>query len=161
MTQSSSSLPSGCFLRRASAKDSWRVRKLVFSEKLDPTQLRWQQFWVIECEGQLVACGQLRNFSGAQELSSLVVVPAWRKRGLGTYLTKHLIQEATQPVYLECLGQKLVKFYIGLGFVPISWHDLPRSLKLKFGLPQLARNLFKIPVEIMRYQGLQISSKID
>ncbi|MCA1995311.1 MAG: GNAT family N-acetyltransferase, partial [Coleofasciculus sp. S288] len=109
----------------------------------------------------LVACGQLRNFSGAQELSSLVVVPAWRKRGLGTYLTKHLIQEATQPVYLECLGEKLVKFYIGLGFVPISWQDLPRSLKLKFGLPQLARNLFKIPVEIMQYQRLQISSKID
>jgi amino-acid N-acetyltransferase len=105
MSERSSSLPAGCVLRRASAKDIWRIRKLVFSEKLDPTQLRWQQFWVIEREGQLVACGQLRNFPGAQELSSLVVVPAWRDRGLGTYLTKHLIQQATEPLYLECLGR--------------------------------------------------------
>ena len=95
MTELSSSLPPGCVLRRASAKNIWSIRKLVLSEKLDPTQLRWQQFWLIESEGHLVACGQLRNFSGVQELSSLVVVPAWRKRGLGTCLAKHLIQEAT------------------------------------------------------------------
>jgi amino-acid N-acetyltransferase len=153
MAELSSSLPPGCVLRRACAKDIWSIRKLVLSEKLDPTQLRWQQFWLIESEGHLVACGQLRNFSGVQELSSLVVVPAWRKRGLGTCLAKHLIQEATEPVYLECLGQKLAMFYTHLGFVPVSWQDLPQSLKFKFGLTQLGK-LLKIPVVIMQYQGL-------
>ncbi len=153
MSERSSSLPPGLVLRRASAKDIWSIRKLVFSEKLDPTQLRWQQFWVIESEGHLVACGQLRNFTGAQELSSLVVVPAWRNRGLGTCLAKHLIQEATEPVYLECLGQKLAMFYTRLGFVPVSWQDLPQSLKFKFGLTQLAK-LLRIPIVIMQYQGL-------
>jgi len=153
MAELSSSLPPGCVLRRACAKDIWSIRKLVLSEKLDPTQLRWQQFWLIESEGHLVACGQLRNFSGVQELSSLVVVPAWRKRGLGTFLAKHLIQEATEPVYLECLGQKLAMFYTHLGFVPVSWQDLPQSLKFKFGLTQLGK-LLKIPVVIMQYQGL-------
>ena len=153
MAERSSSLPPGCVLRRACAKDIWSIRKLVLSEKLDPTQLRWQQFWLIESEGHLVACGQLRNFSGVQELSSLVVVPAWRKRGLGTCLAKHLIQEATEPVYLECLGQKLAMFYTHLGFVPVSWQDLPQSLKFKFGLTQLGK-LLKIPVVIMQYQGL-------
>jgi amino-acid N-acetyltransferase len=148
------SLPAGCVLRRASAKDIWRIRNLVFSEKLDPTQLRGQQFWLIESEGQLMACGQLRNFPGAQELSSLVVVPAWRDRGLGTYLTKHLIQQATQPLYLECLGEKLAMFYTPFGFVPISWQELPQSLKFKFGLAQLASRLLRIPVVIMEYQGL-------
>lgn len=150
----SSSLPAGCILRCASDKDIWQIRKLVFSEKLDPTQLRWQQFWLIECEGKLVACGQLRNFSGAQELSSLVVVPAWRKRGLGSYLAKHLIQEATEPLYLECLGQKLANFYTRLGFVPVSLQDVPQSLKFKFGLTELGMKLLKIPVKIMQYQGL-------
>ena len=153
MAELSSSLPPGCVLRRACAKDIWSIRKLVLSEKLDPTQLRWQQFWLIESEGHLVACGQLRNFSGVQELSSLVVVPAWRKRGLGTFLAKHLIQEATEPVYLECLGQKLAMFYTRLGFIPVSWQDLPQSLKFKFGLTQLGK-LLKIPVVIMQYQGL-------
>ncbi|MFB8790519.1 MAG: GNAT family N-acetyltransferase [Potamolinea sp.] len=154
MTDRSSLLPSGCTLRHASAKDIWRLRKLVFSEKLDPTQLRWQQFWVIECEAELVACGQLRNFSGTQELSSLVVVPAWRQRGLGTYLTTHLIQEATEPLYLECLGEKLAIFYTRFGFVPVSWQDVPSSLKFKFALPQLGRKILGISVTIMHYQEL-------
>jgi len=148
----SSSLPRGCILRRASAQDIWQIRKLVLSEKLDPTQIRWQQFWVIECNQQIVGCGQLRHFHEAQELSSLIVVSAWRNQGLGTVLTQHLIQEATKPLYLECLGEKLAIFYTRRGFVPVSWKELPQSLKLKFGLPQLARKLFKIPVIIMQYQ---------
>lgn len=32
------SLPIGCILRRASVNDIWQIRKLVLSEKLDPTQ---------------------------------------------------------------------------------------------------------------------------
>lgn len=161
MTDRSSSLPPGCIVRRASANDIWQIRKLVFSEKLDPTQLRWQQFWLIECQAQLVACGQLRTFAGAQELSSLVVVPAWRRHGLGTFLTKYLIQEATEPLYIECLGQRLAKFYKRFGFVPVFWQDVPQSLKFKFGLSQLGRKLLRIPVEIMQYRGFLDSSKTD
>jgi amino-acid N-acetyltransferase len=161
MTESSLSLPVGCVLRPATTKDIGSIRKLVWSEKLDPTQLRWQQFWVIEFQGQLVACGQLRNFSGAQELSSLVVATSWRDRGLGSFLTKHLIQEATGPLYLECLGKRRALFYSRWGFVPVSWRDLPKSLKLKFGFTQLAKRLFQIPVVIMEYQGFPNDLKID
>ncbi|MBE9018123.1 GNAT family N-acetyltransferase, partial [Chroococcidiopsidales cyanobacterium LEGE 13417] len=80
-----STLPSGCNLRPANAKDAWAIRKLVLSAKLDPTQLRWQQFSVVECNGRVVACGQLRAFAGAQELGSLVVASNWRGKGLGSY----------------------------------------------------------------------------
>lgn len=65
---------------------------------LDPTQLRSSQFSVIECEGRVIACGQLRCFPQAQELGSVVVAPAWRGQGLGTHLVKHLIDRATQPL---------------------------------------------------------------
>lgn len=147
------SLPPGCILRRAFAKDIWSIRKLVLSAKLDPTQLRWQQFWLIECDGKIVACGQLRNFSDAQELGSLVVVSKWRGRGLGTYLTKHLINEATKPLYLECLGEKRANFYNRFGFITASWEELPESLQSKFGLSQLAKKFFKIPVIFMKYRG--------
>lgn len=153
MKKPSPSLLPGCLLRPACAKDIWAIRKLVLSAKLDPTQIRWSQFWVIECEGRVVACGQLRSFPGAQELGSLVVAPAWRGRGLGSYLVKHLIQEATQPIYLECLGDKLAEFYTCFGFVPIAWQDLPQSLKWKFGVSQLASRLLPmISVIIMQYQ---------
>jgi len=153
MTEISVSLPPECVLRQASEQDIQSIRMLVWSAKLDPTQLRWQQFWVIECEGKLAACGQLRNFAGAQELGSLVVAKDWRDRGLGSYLTKYLIQQATEPLYLECLGKRLASFYTRFGFVEVSVQELPQSLKFKFGLSQLAKTLFKIPVTIMHYQA--------
>jgi amino-acid N-acetyltransferase len=148
-----SSLPPGCTIRPASAGDLGLIWKMVLGAKLDPTQLRWQQFWTIVCEGRMVACGQLRHFEGAQELGSLVVHPDWRDRGLGTALTRHLIQQATQPLYLECLGDRLARFYTHLGFVTVSWQELPRSLKFKFGISQLAKRLFGVPVAILRYRG--------
>lgn len=152
MNESFFSLPSECAIRPASAQDIKSIRRLVWSAKLDPTQLRWEQFWIIECEGKLAACGQLRNFAGAQELGSLVVAKDWRDRGLGIYLTKYLIQQATEPLYLECLGKRLASFYTRFGFVEVSVQDLPQSLKFKFGLSQLAKILFRIPVTIMQYR---------
>jgi amino-acid N-acetyltransferase len=151
MNESFFSLPSECAIRPASAQDMRSIRRLVWSAKLDPTQLRWQQFWVIECSGDLVACGQLRNFAGAQELGSLVVAKNWRDRGLGSYLTKHLIAQATEPLYLECLGKRLAAFYTRFGFVEVPVQELPQSVKFKFSLSQLAKTLFKIPVTIMQY----------
>ncbi len=153
LARPASLLPPDCLLRPAHVNDLWPIRKLVLRAKLDPTQVRWSQFWVIECRGQLAACGQLRSFQGAQELGSLVVNPAWRDRGLGTYLAQHLIQQATRPLYLECLGRRLARFYTRLGFVPVSWPELPRSLKLKFGLSTLASKLFRLPVTLMHYPG--------
>ncbi len=152
MIKNSCSLPLGCILRPARTQDQWAIRLLVLAAKLDPTQLRWQQFWVIESDGRLVACGQLRSFSGAQELGSVVVAPGWRGRGLGTYLVQHLVQLAKTPLYLECLGGRLAIFYARFGFVPVNWQDLPRSLKLKFSLSALAATLFHVPVKIMQYR---------
>lgn len=154
MSEFPASLPPECIIRPATASDIWAIRKMVLSAKLDPTQIRWQQFWLIECEGKIVACGQLRSFEGAQELGSLVVAPAWRDRGLGSYLTKHLIQQATQPVYLECLGKNLAQFYTRLGFVPVAWQELPSSLKGKFGITQLVSKLLPfLHLSIMKYSG--------
>ena len=166
MNQSNLSLPSGCMLRKATSGDQWSIRLLVFSAKLDPTQLNWEQFWVLECDAEggqslrnLVACGQLRNFFGAQELGSLVVASPWRGRGFGTLLTQHLINTATQPLYLECLGERLAQFYSRFGFVPISFEELPQfprtkgrsSLKGKFRFSQLAKRLFRVPVVFMKH----------
>ncbi|MBE9184854.1 GNAT family N-acetyltransferase [Microcoleus sp. LEGE 07076] len=152
MIASSVSLPQECRIRQASEQDIKSIRKLVWSAKLDPTQLRWEQFWVIECDGKLAACGQLRKFTGAQELGSLVVAKDWRDRGLGSYLTQYLIQQATKPLYLECLGKRLASFYSRFGFLEVPVEDLPQSLKFKFGLSQLAKILFRVPVTIMQYQ---------
>lgn len=145
-------LPYGCILRQATLDDAWSIRWLVLSAILDPTQLRWQQFWVIECNRSLVACGQLRKFTDTQELGSLVVTGAWRGRGLGSFLTQHLINTATQSLYLECIGKELTGFYSQFGFIPISFVELPKSLQLRFALPELGRRLIRVPVVFMQLQ---------
>ncbi|MEB3217154.1 MAG: GNAT family N-acetyltransferase [Nostocales cyanobacterium 94392] len=144
-------LPQGCIVRKATSNDASSIRWLVFKAKLDPTQLKWQQFWLVECDSNVIGCGQLRNFREAQELGSLVVAKKWRNRGLGTFITEHLIEQATQPLYLECLGDKLVNYYQKFGFVPIYFSDLPVSLKSKFRLSQLGKQLIGVPVTFMKY----------
>jgi amino-acid N-acetyltransferase len=121
--------------------------------RLDPSQLRWHQFWVIEHEGRIIACGQLRDYLDAQELGSLVVAPAWRGKGLGKHLTRHLIESASKPLYLECLGNQLAEFYTTLGFVSVSWQALPKSLKRKFGFTKVAATLLRLPLVIMQYHN--------
>jgi amino-acid N-acetyltransferase len=143
------SLPPQCRLRPAQQSDIWIIRKLVLGAKLDPTQLKWQQFWVIECEEKVVACGQLRSFENAQELGSLVVMPAWRGKGFGAVLTQHLIGQATQPLYLECMAW-LSSFYSQFGFIEVSWDTLPNALKKKFFIGYLASKILPINVKIMK-----------
>ncbi|MBW4566060.1 MAG: GNAT family N-acetyltransferase [Mojavia pulchra JT2-VF2] len=146
------SLPPECTLRKAVPHDIWLIIFVVFRARLDPSQLRWQQFWIIECDGRLIAFGQLRKFHSAQELGSLFVAPAWRNRGLGTFLVQHLIAQATQPLYLKCLKPGLAEFYRRRGFVPVTFKDLPLSLKPKFQLSQLRKSLLKAFVLFMKYQ---------
>lgn len=147
----SAQLPDACAVRPARREDAWAIRRLVMGALLDPTQLRWQQFWVIECEEKIIACAQLRMFPEAQELGSLVVAKDWQNKGLGTFLSQHLIQQANQPLYLECLGDRLANFYQRLGFVPTSWQDLPRSLQRKFGASKFVAGFLRLPLRILHY----------
>lgn len=143
-------LPPGCVLRRADATDAKAIQQMVYAEPLDPTQLHWSQFWVIETDRRLVAIGQLRRYSGTQELGSLVVAPSWRGQGLGTLLVQHLSGQATAPLYLAC-GARLIPFYARLGFVPIPWLALPCPLKLKFGFSKLLTTLLLRHLVFMQY----------
>lgn len=144
-------LPKDCQLRPAMATDIGSIRRLVWSARLDPTQIRWSQFWVIEQQQTIIACGQLRVFPDAQELGSLVVKSTHQGQGLGTLLAQHLIEQASQPLYLECLGQRLCQYYQRLGFQIVEWQALPQGLKRKFGLSNIAKILFRVPVEFMYF----------
>ncbi len=147
------SLPPDCIIRPATPEDLGTIRKLVFRAKLDPTQLRWENFFVIEFQDKIIACGQLRQFTGCQELGSLVVEKPWRDRGLGSSLVHHLVANSTAPVYVECMGW-LVEFYEHLGFIKISWNNLPKPLKIKFLLGQIGSKILPLKVTILQAKPL-------
>ncbi len=83
---------------------------------------------------------------------SLFVVPTHRNRGLGTFVIQHLIAQSTQPLYLKCLEHQLESFYAQRGFIPVSYEELPVTLKSKFRLSQLRKSVLKAFVLFMKYQ---------
>ena len=138
-----------CNIRKAIPQDIWAIRWLVLAAFLDPTQLKVEQFWVIELDKKIIACGQLRNFDKAQELGSVVVKKNYRNQGLGTYLTQHLIEESTAPLYVECLGDKLKNFYQRFGFVEVNFEMSSSSLPKKFRRTKTLTKWLKLPLFIM------------
>jgi amino-acid N-acetyltransferase len=140
-------------IRPARTGEGWRIRFLVLSARLDPTGIEPSRFHVVECEEKVIACGQLRPFVDALELGSLVVSPAWRGRGIGTALTRYLIERADRPLYLECLGSRLVAFYSHFGFVPVAIEELPAAIARKFRTTAAIARLFGLPLTIMHYRG--------
>ena len=96
-------------------------------------QREWNQYWVIETKGYLVACAKLQRHGKYSVLYDLYVVPDWRKQGIGSHLVSHLGQQANKPLYLACLPARL-SFYRRLGFAPIAPKKLPTLLQYDLGL---------------------------
>jgi N-acetylglutamate synthase-like GNAT family acetyltransferase len=79
----------------------------------------WSNYWVIECEGKVVACVKLYCYQHYSMLYSLFVALPWRHRGLGSYLVRSLATQVSKPLYLVCLPER-VGFYTRLGFQVVT-----------------------------------------
>lgn len=92
------------------------------------------RYWVIECNGCLVAYTKFTISKEYSSVDSLFVESAWRKKGLASCLIKRVIQEAPKPTYLKPIylicEKDLVRFYARFGFVSIPGKELPKSLIL-------------------------------
>lgn len=128
-------------IRPARAEEAPIIQDLVRQARLDPTQLRWNQFLMAEAEGQLVGIGQLRRYGAVQELGSLVVVPEWRSRGVGRALIRALVAQRTGPLFLECAAP-LAPYYEAVGFQRVPWYQIPWPLKAKFALSTTVASFF-------------------
>ncbi len=143
-------------IRGAQPADMPTIRAMVRRERLDPTQLKVEQFLVAETvqagQPRIIGCGQMRHYPGARELGSLVVEHDWRGQGVGATLVHYLLASTSRDVYLECRGQ-LASYYRQFGFELVGWTDLPIALKLKFGLGRLLSLLPGVSIVAMRKAG--------
>ncbi len=138
------------------------IRALVRGERLNPFGLRWEHFWLAETppdatgsgEPRVVGCAQARpHRDGSRELASLVTVPAWRGRGVGERLVRHVMAETGPPLYLMCAA-RLAGYYRRFGFaiVPADAPLPPHFHRIRL----LARlfNPFRAPrLAIMAWRG--------
>jgi amino-acid N-acetyltransferase len=120
-------------LRPAISADEAAIRRMVHAEHINPAGLDWRRFVVAVDEGgEVIGCGQVKpHRDGSRELASLVVVPAWRGRGVGRAIIEHLIVSHPGRLYLTCRST-LGPLYEKFGFRAIPPSEMtPYFRKLK------------------------------
>ena len=113
-------------LRQAVEHEFPLIRSMVRSAGINPMGLAWQRFIVaVDSEDHIVGCGQIKPHSdGTHELASIVVLPAWRGRGVARAIIEQLIHEHAGELYLTC-REDLGGLYEKFGFVRLKDTALP------------------------------------
>jgi amino-acid N-acetyltransferase len=114
--------------RPATQSDQRAITALIHRVGINPFGLHWPRFLVIEEDGVLLACGQLKPHSDCVELASIAVVPERQGRGLGSAIIRALLERHPERLYLTCQRHNLT-YYQRFGFERIGWGELPGSFK--------------------------------
>jgi N-acetylglutamate synthase-like GNAT family acetyltransferase len=134
--------PSDYQIRQAKESDQELIRALVRKSRINPLNLEWRRFSVVEIGTEMIACGQIkRHRDGSKELASIAVEEDWRLRGIASALIKQLLDGITDPVWLICQID-LVGFYTRFGFVErAESEDTPKHLRRAFRTVRLFKRL--------------------
>lgn len=89
-----------------------------------------RDFFVIEVEGRVAACGALEIFTeNLGEVRSLVVDDAWKGQGLGRLLVERIIEEARVIGLKRLMALTYVApFFHKLGFKTVAKETLPEKV---------------------------------
>ncbi|RME07735.1 MAG: N-acetyltransferase [Anaerolineae bacterium] len=144
-------------IRAAKLTDQRTIHRIVRAARINPTGLKWQRFWLaVTPQDEVIGCVQLKpHADGSRELASLVVVPAWRGRGVARALIEHLLRVHPPPIYLMCRSS-LGVFYTRFGFQPLSSEQMPPYFRRVSQLASLAHLLRQEgeTLLIMRWDGV-------
>lgn len=117
-------------LRNAQPADMRTIRRMVWAERLNPMQLRWQNFLVaVNGDGEIIGCTQVkRHGDGTRELSSVVVLKSYRGLGIARALIEHWLSVEPPPLELTC-RESLQVFYRRFGFASLRFDQMSPYFK--------------------------------
>ena len=127
---------------------------MVLREGLDPSTLRWVNFIVAQdASGAIAGIAQIKPYKDCREFGSLVVLPQYRRQGVGALLIEHALAGEAGDVYLLC-GAHRVPYYRKFGFVEITPDKAPRTLRRKMTFAGLF-SLFGVKIACMKHAAAQ------
>jgi amino-acid N-acetyltransferase len=135
-------------IRAARATEQAVIQSLIRRERLDPLNIHWENFLVVEDGGRIIGIGQVKPYPGGRELGSLVVVPERRRSGIGAAIINALLKNETGPLVLFCLAFR-EPYYARFGFQRARVRDLPWSFKGKYVVGWLFTRLFERRLIVM------------
>jgi amino-acid N-acetyltransferase len=146
----SQSMSSQFQIRPARADEQTKIRSMIRAAQLDPMNVHWENFLIAEEDNRIIGIGQVKPFTGARELGSLIVVNRKREQGVGAAIINALIErEQGGVLYLFCLGFR-EPYYSKFGFTRVYLRDLPRSLKFKYAMGWFFTRFFRYKMIAMK-----------
>ncbi|NJN49190.1 MAG: GNAT family N-acetyltransferase [Alkalinema sp. RL_2_19] len=105
-----------------------------------PPHQEWINYWVVECDGKLLAAAKWEHYDSYTELQQVYVKPKWRFHCLGSSLIDRLISQTQQPIYVISDRQHS-RYFARFGFEPVEWEALPDNFPISdFAVPGLERS---------------------
>ncbi|MCX6344976.1 MAG: GNAT family N-acetyltransferase [Armatimonadetes bacterium] len=119
--------------QKASLKDINEITELLTKFEGDRKDISANQFILAKNGDRLIGCIRIKELDkDCLELASLVVMPEYRKQGIGSQLVKTILsKEGRRPIYLLCSAQQQ-GFYEQNGFELIDTGVLPTILKNEY-----------------------------
>lgn len=112
-------------IRPARVNEQWTIRWIVWRARINPFDLKWHRFLVVELDGNIVSVGQVKpHRDGSRELASIAVVPSRQGQGIGESLVCALIAREHGPLFLTCRAP-LETYYARFGFRRATLQELP------------------------------------
>jgi len=87
-------------IKKASDEDMKLIKNHIKEFKLDPENLKKEQFLVIKEKNSLIAFGRLKSYPDSTELGAVGVMPKYRNKGYGKKIINELIHIGPKDLYI-------------------------------------------------------------
>lgn len=112
-------------IRPAHVNEQWAIRWIVWRARINPFDLKWHRFLVVEIDGNIVSVGQVKpHRDGSRELASIAVIPSCQGKGIGSNLVRALLARELDTLFLTCRAP-LESYYARFGFRRAPVQELP------------------------------------
>jgi amino-acid N-acetyltransferase len=131
-------------IRPAREADHETIVSFIRQAKLNPRNLKWQNFLVAEDNGKVVGIRQVKVYEqGTREIASGFVLPEYRRQGISARLMKALLDRETGPLY-TMVNEKRAPYYEPFGFRRVDVSQLPPDFSNEYWIGRIVTTLFSM-----------------
>ena len=131
-------------IRPARQEDQETIVSFIRQAKLNPRNLKWQNFLVAEENGQIVGIRQVKVYKqGTREVASGFVLPEYRRQGISAQLMKALLARETGSLY-TMVNEKRAPYYEEFGFRRVDVNQIPSDFRKEYRVGRIVTTLMSI-----------------